>query len=193
MQIFLLAVITILGVASYVAGVWQMLKGKYLPSTFSRVVWVLLAINSFAGVVLSKSSQSSILLGAILLLGNIAVCIVSFWKGTKTIGKLEYYCIALLVLSGIIWIFFRAPLVNLAISLFAHFIGAAPTYKKVWQNPKGESIAFWSLFFLASVLSIFASQGHSFEMMILPIYFAVFDGSIFLLSMRRYFVINSLL
>lgn len=163
-----------------------MLRGDYSPSTFSRVIWVLLALNSFAGVLLSGSSQSSILLGTILLIGNIAVCIVSFWKGTKTIGKLEYVCIFLLIVSGLVWIFFRAPLINLVISLIAHFIGATPTYKKVWQNPKSESTSFWSLFFIASLLSIFASQSNSFEVVILPIYFTFFDGSIFILSLRRF-------
>ena len=188
MQLFLLILITILGCSSYIVGVWQMIKGKYAPSTFSRVVWVLLAINSFAGVVLSGSSQSSILLGAILLIGNVAVCIISFWKGTRIIGKLEYFCLALLVLSAIIWIFFRAPLVNLAISLIAHFIGAAPTYKKVLQDPKSESVGFWSLFFFASLLSIFAAPSYSLKIILLPVYFTFFDGSLFFLSMRKFFL-----
>ncbi|MEK7586518.1 MAG: hypothetical protein AAB453_01460, partial [Patescibacteria group bacterium] len=119
MQIFLFSTICLLGTASYVIGVWQMLKNKYSPSTFSRVVWVLLAINSFAGVILSQSSRASVLLGGLLLLGNVAVCIVSFWKGVRTIGKLEYICLDLLEASGLIWIFFRAPLVNLGISFIA--------------------------------------------------------------------------
>jgi hypothetical protein len=185
MQFFLFALITILGVASYGIGVWQMLKGKYIPSTFSRVIWVLLAINSFAGVFLSGGSQSSILLGAILLVGNIAVCIVSFWRGVKTIGTLEYICIALLLFSGLVWILFDAPLINLLISLIAHFIGALPTYKKVWRDPQSESVAFWSLFFLASVLSIFARDSDSLKAIILPIYYTLFDGSIFVLSVRK--------
>ncbi|HUD04064.1 MAG TPA: hypothetical protein VMR73_01060 [Candidatus Paceibacterota bacterium] len=186
MQTILFIGIIVFGSSSYIVGVRQMLRGDYSPSTFSRVIWVLLALNSFAGVLLSGSSQSSILLGTILLIGNIAVCIVSFWKGTKTIGKLEYVCIFLLIVSGLVWIFFRAPLINLVISLIAHFIGATPTYKKVWQNPKSESTSFWSLFFIASLLSIFASQSNSFEVVILPIYFTFFDGSIFILSLRRF-------
>jgi hypothetical protein len=185
MQLFLFIVIAVLGTASYVVGVWQMLRNKYSPSTFSRIVWVLLAVNSFAGVIVSGSSQASILLGGILLAGNIAVCIVSFWKGTRTIGSLEYICILLLGTSGIVWIFFRAPLINLGISLFAHFIGATPTYKKVWFNPASESTAFWSLFFLASLLSIFASPESSIKDIILPIYYTFFDGSLFALSLRR--------
>jgi hypothetical protein len=120
-----------------------------------------------------------------MLIGNIAICIASFWKGTRTIGRLEYYCLALLGVSVLVWIFFKAPLVNLSVSLFAHFIGAVPTYKKVWQNPKSESVAFWSLFFAASVLSIFASPSLALGTILLPVYFALFDGSIFVLAMRK--------
>ena len=80
MDIFLYSLIILFGMASYFVGVRQMLKNQYSPSTFSRIIWVLLSINSFAGVLLSNSSKSSVLLGGIFLLGNIAICIVSFWK-----------------------------------------------------------------------------------------------------------------
>lgn len=162
-----------------------MFKNKYSPSTFSRVIWVLLSINSFAGVIISNSSTSSIVLGGVLLLGNIAICIASFWKGTKTIGKLEYFCITLLLISALIWIFLDAPLVNLSIGLFAHFVGGLPTYKKVWIDPGSESLGFWSLFFFASLLSIFVADTHFLKDLILPIYFSLFDGSMFLLALRK--------
>lgn len=186
MQTFFYITITILGLSSYAIGAWKMLRNQYAPSTFSRVVWVLLAINSFFGVWLSQSTQASILLAGILLIGNITICILSFSKGTREMGRLEYICLGLLAISGFIWIFYNAPYVNLILSLVTHFIGAAPTYKKVWRDPKSESIGFWCLFFLASLLSIFVSPGFTFKTSILPIYFTLFDGSLLLLSLRRY-------
>ncbi|HUC89152.1 MAG TPA: hypothetical protein VMR49_03960 [Candidatus Paceibacterota bacterium] len=185
MNFYLYIIITILGLSSYVVGIFQMFKNKYSPSTFTRIIWVLLSINSFAGVIFSNSGKSSILLGGIILIGSVATCIVSFWKGVKTIGKLEYFCIILLLISGVIWILFDAPLVNLGISLFAHFIGGIPTYRKIWVNPKSESISFWVLFFLASLLSIFATDYTSFKNIILPVYFTLFDGSMVILSLRK--------
>lgn len=185
MQSALYITILLLGSASYIIGVKQILKNKYSPSLFSRVVWLLLAINSFAGVLLSDSTNASVLLGAIILAGNLAVTLVSIKKGSREFGKLEYFCIAMLVVSGVVWILFSAPLVNLAISLFAHFIGALPTYKKVIVDPFSESTSFWSLFFLASLLSIFANGNTNFTSVILPIYFTLFDGSIFALTLRK--------
>ncbi len=184
MYFLLYALIIVFGTASYVVGVKQMLHNKYTPSTFSRIVWLLLSINSFFGVLLSGST-SSLVLSVILLLGNLAICIVSFWKGTKQVGLLEYICTGLLIISGFVWIFFHAPLVNLIISLIAHFIGGLPTYKKVWINPQSESLGFWSLFFLASLLSIVSAQTTEIDKLLFPIYFTLFDGSMFVLSMRK--------
>ena len=185
MQLSLYILIILFGLSSYFFGIRQMLKGQYSPSTFSRVIWVLLATNSFAGLVLSGGSKPSILLGAIFLLGNIAICFVSFWKGTRFMGKLEYVCLSLLFISALIWIFFNAPFVNLVISLFAHFIGALPTIKRVWAEPKNESVGFWSLFFFASLLSIFATKSVTLSSIIFPLYFVIFDGGMTVLAMRK--------
>lgn len=185
MHILLYVLIILFGCASYFIGVIEMLKNQYRPSTFSRVVWVLLSVNSFVGIILIPSSISSIILGGIFLVGNIAICITSFWKGTKEIGTLEYSCLTILIISGLVWIFFNAPLINLIISLVAHFVGGIPTYKKVWVSPQTESVGFWSLFFIASLLSIFAANTSSFTAIIFPLYFTLFDGSMFFLTLRK--------
>lgn len=185
MQLFLYILIIILGAASYIVGCAEMLRGKYSPSVFSRVVWVLLSINSFAGVYFSHSSFSSLILSLIFLLGNVAICVISFWKGTKDFGFIEYVCVGLLLVSGVVWFCFSAPLLNLGISLAAHFIGGIPTYKKVWSNPQSESVGFWSLFFFASLLSVFAADTTEVTKILFPAYFTLFDGSMFALSMRK--------
>jgi hypothetical protein len=184
-QTLLFSLIGLFGFLSYFFGVREMLQDKYAPSIFSRVVWLLIAINSFAGVVVSGSSTASILLAGIFLAGCAAMALVSFWKGEGSIGVVEYICLALLALSAVIWVLFSAPLVNLVISIIAHFIGGVPTYKKIWVNPAGESRLFWLMFCLADILSVMASQGSDFKHILLPVYFALFDGSLFLLTFRH--------
>ncbi len=85
----------------------------------------------------------------------------------------------------LVWWLFNAPLVSLVISLLAHFIGALPTYKRVLLNPESESTLFWFFFFAANVVGIFASMGSSFSAIVFPVYFTLFDGSLFVLSMRK--------
>jgi len=186
MQFTLYILIIVLGLSSYIIGAYRIIKNKYTPNTFSRVVWLILAVNGFAGVYCSKSSPASILLAVVMLLGNILICSLSFSKGRSKIGPLEYVCVGLLFISVFIWIFFKSPLINLSISLIAHFIGAVPTYKKLWLNPYSEDIPFWALFFLASVLSIFNSDHSALKLVLYPYYYAFFDGSIILLAARRF-------
>jgi hypothetical protein len=186
MQSFLMGLITLFALASYFMGVLRMLQNRYKPSTFSRVIWLLLAINSYAGVYLSQSSSSSVLLSGIAVLGGIAMCIVSFFKGSREMGRLEVFCIFLLIISLIIWLLFDAPLTNLCISLFAHFVGGLPTYKKVWREPGSEDTSFWAFFFVAGLLSVFVSDLADIKGILYPLYFILFDGSILLLTSRKY-------
>ncbi len=185
MQNLLYALIVLFGTASYGVGVYQMLRGEYAPSLFSRSVWLLLAMNSFAGVLFSNHSTSSLLLAGIFLAGNIAMTITSYYKGTKSFGQLEQVCIILLVVSGMVWLLFDAPVINLSISLFAHFIGGVPTLRRVWRKPGSENTAFWALFFMASVLSVHASDTMSLEAIIFPLYYVIFDGGMTILSLRN--------
>jgi hypothetical protein len=158
MTLLLYAAITLLGLGSYILGIWQMLKGRYSPSTFSRVIWVLLSINSFAGVMLGESSRSSVFLAAILLLGNIAICIVSFWKGTRIFGKLEYFCLALL----------DAPLLILASAFLLIWLVPFRLIKKDRLIQKEKVWDFGlSSFFRSHIITLF-------------------DGSVFLLAMRQH-------
>jgi len=185
MHTTLFVLITVFGSSSYIAGITQILRNKYKPNVFSRVVWLLLAVNSYAAVTFSHSSSSSKLLALIFLIGNALICLLSFWKGAYSLGRLEYICLILLAISGLIWILFDVPLVNLGIGLIAHFVGALPTYKRVWRNGSSESAAFWSLFCIASLLSIFAANTLSIKEVLFPIYFTLFDGSMTVLSLRK--------
>jgi len=174
------------GTASYIAAIWQMRRGKYKPNTFSRLIWLALAINSTAGVILSHSSNPSILLAIVFLIGNAAMCVGSFWVGRMTIGKLEIACIGILLVSIALWLFTPIPLVNLGIGLFAHLVGAFPTLKNVYDDGKSESLSFWSLFFIASLLSLLGSIGSPLSAVIFPLYFVLFDGGMLILCLRRH-------
>lgn len=185
MDTFFFTLILLFGSASYAVGLRDIFTNKYAPSVFSRTVWLLLAVMSTASVIVSKSTTASVVLASIFLLGNAAICIASLFKGTRTFAKLEYVCLTILLTSGCVWLVFDTPLVSLVISLFAHFIGAIPTYRRVWEKPATESSGFWSLFFIASVLSICASWGEPLRLVMFPIYFALFDGSMTALSFRK--------
>ncbi len=185
MSLFVLIIITILSSAAYGAGIVDILKGKYKPNTFSRIIWLFLAINSFFGVLLGNSSTGSLVLASVLLAGNLVMALLSLKRGEKSFGTIEYISSFLLIISGVIWITVDAPYINLLISLGAHLIGALPTYKQVIKNPQSENKLLWLLFAIASLISLFTKNSSSFESITLPLYFLIFDGSVYLLTLRK--------
>ncbi|MEK7594314.1 MAG: hypothetical protein AAB436_01595 [Patescibacteria group bacterium] len=187
MNNLLYLLILLLGAATYISAVWQMLSGSYSPSFFSRGVWFLLGINSFAGVLLGGGSKASTILAGALFLGNAVVFAVSYKKGSREFGLAEKISLALLVASTVTWLLLDAPFLGLVMSLVAHFIGGIPTIWRVAKRPHSEQAYHWYFFFSASILSIVASDGTSLKATVFPIYFASFDGLIILLANRRHF------
>jgi len=188
MPISIYLLVLLFGLGSYTIGVFQVLKGNYKPSLFTRLVWLLLAINAYAGVTLSGSTSGSVALATVLLIGNFGMFLVSIFKGSREYEKLEIICTFLLLISAAIWIVFSAPLLNLTIALIGNLIGALPTYKKVWKDPSDESLWFWFLFFVASTLSLIGSFDSSLQKMLLPLYFVFLDGSLTVLCLRRFYL-----
>lgn len=184
-ELLIYGLVVVFGAASYLIAVRQMLSGSYRPNMFSRLIWLMLAINSLAAVVLSGGSMGSIVLSVVMLTGSLAIFAVGFKRGAWQFSYLEAICVALLVLSGVVWIFYSAPFVNLLLTRVIHLIGGLPTIKRVWKNPESESSAFWLLFIISSFFAIFAEWPITWAAVILPVYYVVFDGIIFLLAVRK--------
>lgn len=185
MNHLLYALILLLGIATYVSAVMQMLWDGYTPSFFSRGVWFLLGINSFAGVLLGGGSKASAIQAGTLLVGNAAVFILSIKRGSHDFYFAEKISLVMLVVSAVMWLALSAPFASLVVSLAAHFIGGIPTIARVVRKPSSERVYHWYFFFAASVLSIIASPHKTVTAILFPAYFAFFEGMISILANRR--------
>jgi hypothetical protein len=184
-QFFYILIFT-LGMAAYVSAVAQILEGRYSPSFFSRGVWFLLGINSFAGVLLGGGSKPSIILALTLLIGNSAVFALSYKLGSRDFGIAEKFSLLLLIAAGLTWILWDEPFVGLIIGLVAHFIGGIPTIWRAIKRPTSEQAYHWYFFFTASLLSIVDSNGVDLKAILFPVYFVFFEGLIIILVNRKY-------
>ena len=125
-----------------------------------------------------------------LLGGNALIFGTSLKNGRRIFGKLEIFCVYLLLISLGVWILVDQPFINIGIGLFAHFVGGLPTFKHVWVKPQSENKLFWLFFFGASLLSLIVGFGQPLLKQLVPIYFTLFDGSLFALSLRKNFIDN---
>lgn len=187
MSLIFYIIIIFLGASAYTSAVYQVLsRHHYKPNLFSRGIWFLLGINSFAGVVLSGGSKPSIILAGILLIGNAALFFISIKKSNRIFGTVEKASLGLLLISGVLWIVLDLALLNLIIGLVAHFIGGLPTFKRVLDDARSEQVYHWYFFALASFVAIIASPTKDIGVIIFPLYFLIFDLSIIILANRKY-------
>lgn len=178
-------VVFLFGITAYATAVYQMVIGTYSPSFFSRGVWFLLGIISFAGVLLGQGSAGSIALAGALLIGNTAVFAVSYRYGSRDFGLVERLSLVLLAISIGAWLLFESPFLGLVISLAAHFIGGVPTLWRVLKKPESEQAYHWYFFFIGCIISIVASHDRALTAILFPVYFAVFDGLIIVFANRK--------
>lgn len=180
-----LPLIFILGISAYASMVYQMIWGKYKPSFFSRGVWFLLGINSLAGVYLGEGTKGSVALATTLFLGNLAVFIVSYKKGSRDFGLAERISLVLLVLSVLIWLFIQDPFLLLIISLVAHFIGGIPTIWRTLKRADSEQAYHWYFFLAASILAVAGAEDRSIQAILFPAYFIFFEALVLILVNRK--------
>lgn len=185
MQELIYILILSLGSAAYISAVYQMLRGEYSPSFFSRGVWFLLGVNSFAGVFLGNGSMSSIILAGTLFVGNAAVFAVSYKKGSRDFHFAEKSSLVLLIISTFVWAVLDAPFAALAMSLCAHFIGGIPTIWRAIKKASSEQAYHWYFFFVGSLIAFISSPEKTITAVLFPLYFIAFDGLILLLVNRK--------
>ena len=179
-------VIIVFSILSYGSGVGAVLKGKYKPSIYSRLVWFLLAINSFLGVVALHNKSGSIALSILQALGCLAMLLASFKYSVKTFGITERICTLFLLASGVIWLTAHSPITNVVLSLVAHFIGGVPTLQKAWKSPLSENFFFWFFFAIASWTAYITADKSHLGNFLYALYFAVWNSLLAVITVRQF-------
>ena len=173
---------------SYLVGFISILRKKYQPKLFSRIVWLALSINNLISVLLLSMGMETHILAWVTFLGSALIFIGSLTYLKYDFGLAEKIAAALLLISGLIWITTDIPLLNLFIGLIAHFIGSIPTLVRVIKKPEEENFSFWFLFFLGSVLALLVADTSVIKSYIFVLYFASFDGIMALCTSRKFFI-----
>lgn len=172
--------------ASYFFGAKAILQNKYFPNVYSRIIWLLLAINGLVSVILLKNSASIILFAILGFLGSLLIFILSLKKSKKIFGPVEFISTIFLFVSLGLWIFTKLPFLNLSIGLIVSFIGGIPTFAKVIKDPNDEDILFWLFFALGSFVTLLNSDLSNISGYLFPLYYLITNTGMTLFCSRRY-------
>ncbi len=180
-------VIAIFALLSFYNGIKAIHKKFYKPNVYSRIIWSLLAINAFIGLVKLENYSGILVLSAIQVVGGLWILLGSLRYSVFKFGITEKIASFLLACSGLIWLAADIPALNVAISLIAHFIGGIPTMIRVYKKPTSEYTAFWTYFALGSLVAFVFADKSDFRNYMFALYFALYNSSIICLSLRKNF------
>lgn len=124
-----------------------------------------------------------------IAMGNAIGCtlmmLASFRWGVGGTSKLDLFCFGAALISLCLWLVFDQPLAALVLTLTIDFIGAVPTYHKLYHHPRSESRLGWTLFVLSNILNLGAVNPWNFSVASYPVYLAFLSTSILLLTFRK--------
>ena len=178
--------IIILTTASYFFGAKAIVENRYRPNLYSRIIWLLVALNGLVSVILLKNFPTVILFATLGFLGSFLIFILSLHKSKRTFGLIELVSSVLLLISLCLWFFTKLPFLNLIMGLVVTFIGGIPTYLRVIKDPRDEDILFWLFFALASFFTLLDADRSSLIGYLFPLYFLITNAGMTFLCMRRY-------
>jgi hypothetical protein len=156
------------------------LKGKLKPNRATWWIWTVVGFMLSASYFSSSKNHTvwiPVLYAAVPLF--VAILSIKYGKGGWT--PFDRYCLLGAGLSMLLWWILNSPLIALLINLLIDFLGALPTIRKVYYEPRSEDRAAWTWFFAGNTVNLFAVKSWKFTDASYPIYMFLVTGFIIVL------------
>jgi hypothetical protein len=175
--------ICLLGFVPYVHSV---LKSGKKPNRASWWIWtisgILLAISYY-----SIGGHTTIWVPLTITIGPLTIALISLKHGEGGWSTFDKLCITAAILSLVAW-FLVGPQFTLYINLIIDFIGALPTIRKAYKDPKSEGVTAWFIFLVGDIVNLFAIQTWTFDIYSYPVYLVLLCTVMVALILRRNFM-----
>lgn len=175
------------GIIVIFASIPYLIDVKRKKARPARSTWMMFVILLFLGVIQSGSLGSGY--SRFLIIGDITTCtlvlLFSFRYGISSITTLDIVCYSILTLDIILWQLLDNPLLGLLITISADLVAITPTIVKTYIDPSSETPAIWLITTFASLLAIFSENEISLVIIIFPLYLALTNGVIGVMTFRK--------
>lgn len=174
----------VLVVAGYVPYIRDILRGKTHPHIFSWSLWGLLTVVIF-GIQISHHAGP----GSFVTLAAGALCLVvlllSLKRGTKDIVFSDKVVFVLAILTIILWLFAKQPLLAIILASIADLLAFIPTVRKSWHKPFSETLSLYQMNTLRFALAILALEQFTLITAVWPAMWAICNGLFALMLIYR--------
>lgn len=166
----------IVSIASYIPYTLAILRGKK-PNRATWWIWAIVSI--IAGIDYHDSgADSTMFLPLGYIVGSLTIATLTIWRGEGGWEPFDRKCLFGVGVSVVLRVIFNSPLIGLITILFIDFMGALPTIRKVYHEPRSEDRTAWVLFFVGNVINLFAVEKWTFAIAVYPIYMLITVGLI---------------
>lgn len=174
------ALAIISGLISVVASLPYILdtfRGKTRPNIVTWLTWgSLSAITSFA-VLSDHAVQTAIFAGA-MALSSFTIALVGLRYGLKRYTLFDIICQILAIIGIILWQVTSQPGLAVLFVIISGLVGALPTYRHIWLQPKEETLPTFVAYFIAELIAITSLANFRFVASGYPIYMALSSVSL---------------
>jgi hypothetical protein len=179
---FISAAFMVAGTAPYIR---DMLRGQTRPNIVSWSIWAL-AVGISAVAQFSAGASWSLALVAAVFVMDMSVTLFAFvGYGYTKFRWWDATCLVLSISALVLWHTTNDPLVGLGFAILADGIAFIPTFIKSYQDPYSETAMAWLLFAFSGIAGVFATSLYDFANLSFPIYYALANGSLWILIVLR--------
>lgn len=144
-------------------------RGRTRPNRATWIIWMVVGLMAGSSY-WASGARETMWVPVSYIIGPSAVLLFALKYGEGGWTKLDRACLAMALMSGVLWWLTGNPLVALCLNIFVDFLGAVPTAVKAWRKPESEDRTAWMFWFLGSVANMFAVTKWTFSIAVYPVY-----------------------
>jgi hypothetical protein len=159
----------LLTIGAYVPYVGAIRKGVVKPHFYSWLIWSLTTSIVFFAQLAAAAGIGAWPTGVSALI-TIAVALLALWlKSDISVTRADQGFLAAALASLPVWFLTADPLWSVVILTAVDALGFGPTLRKLWHYPFEESLLFYALFALRSLLSVLALETLNLTTTLFPV------------------------
>lgn len=145
-------------------------QGKTRPNRASWWIWGTNGLIMCASYYFSNGATNTLWALFFPVIAQLIIAVLSFKYGQGGWNRFDKICLSSAGVGLVLWWRFNSPLIALALSLVVDFMGALPTIKKSYYEPKTESLVSWFVYGIGTFLNLFTIKNWSIEIAAVPLY-----------------------
>lgn len=151
---------TVIGVISFLPYLKDIFARKTKPHIYTWLIWSIIQGVGVVAMIMGGAGAGSwaLIIGTIFVF---FIFLLSFKYGTKNITKFDTVCLIAAIITIIIWIIQKDPLISVILVCIIDFTGFILTYKKIYKEPGSETTSLYFMYALSNMFALLAMNQYT--------------------------------